>query len=210
MRGFILDDRGSAAVWMLLFIPVLLAAALYTITLTQSVTASDVDLTGALEAGVKAAALQVTADSQADGDPRIHAARALAAFKKEMARNLGLDGMTMSPLPGSMLSEAPDWVLVVYNGDGAYASSGAPAGKKYVFVSGVLNEYDVGAAGFPYHFGVTASGVSPGGTGDFQVELETPGVVAVATTRAVRITGGEDLAPVRWAAARIVKTGGGS
>lgn len=190
---------------MLLFIPVLLAASLYTITLTQSVTAADVDLTGALEAGVKAAALQVTADSQADGDPRIHAARALTAFKKETAKNLGLDETTMSPLQGSMLSEAPDWVLVVYNGDGVYASSGAPAGKKYVFSNGVLNEYNVGAAGFPYDFGITASDVSPGGTGDLQVKLKTPGVVVVVSTQAAKITGGEELAPVRWAAARIVK-----
>jgi hypothetical protein len=97
----------------------------------------------------------------------------------------------------------PDYVLVVYNGDDAYAAGGAQAAYKYVF-SGGLTGGVMAAAGFPYTFGITSSDVLPGGGGTLQTSLDMPGVVAVINTSVTKILGKSSITPVRWAAAKIV------
>lgn len=204
MRGFLRSERGVALVWLLAVVPLAFAAVTYAVTLTQAVTATDVDLQGAIEEAARAAAMQVTADSQAAGDPRVDPARAHAAFRAKLAKNLGLDGTTLAPLVGSELAQAPSYVLVVYNGDDAYAAGGAPAGRKYVSAGGAATEYALAGAGLPYTFGVAAVDVVPGGGGAVQTELKSPGVVVVVAARLARVVGRGDVDVVRWAAARVV------
>lgn len=205
MNGLLRDDRGIAIIWLLLFLPLLLSSVIYISTQTQAVTATDVDLRGALEVAAKSAAMQVTADSQAAGDPRVGAANAHAAFRRSLAQNLGLNQTTLAPLSGSMLKAAPSYVLVVYNGDGTYSAGGALAGYKYAFNGMTVTETTFAGTGFPKGFAVSAADIVPGGVGGTQVSLDRPGVIAVASTQMQLIMGNESLYPVRWAAAKIVK-----
>lgn len=204
MKGLHRDQRGFAVIWLLIFLPLLLSAAVFMVDYAQGITESDVDVQRGLEQATKAAAMMVTADSQAAGRPKINTARALVAFNKELAANLGLDVNTLAPLAGSAMKAKPDYVLVVYNGDSSYAAGGAEPAWKYTFNSGVLSGGPVVAYGFPYRFGVTANDVLPGGGGTINVTLDMPGCVAVVSTKVVNIIGKTPLAPVRYAATKIV------
>jgi hypothetical protein len=190
--------------WALVLLPALLLALTLGVEWVQSVTEGDVDVQRALEQAVKAAAMQVTPESQAAGRPRIHTARALAAFERMLAANLGLDPTALTPLAGSALKERPDFVLVVYNGDAAFAAGGAQAAWKYRYSGGVLTGGPVAAAGFPCRFGVTSSDVLPGGGGTISVTLDMLGCVGVVSAKGRNVLGRTPLAPVRYAAARIV------
>jgi len=205
VKGFTRDERGAVLLWVLVFIPVLISVMVCLTRMTQAVTVSDLDLLRALESGVKAAASRVTPDSQAAGDPRINTLDAHMAFRRMLAGNLGLDVDTLQPLPGSLFMAAPDYILVVYNGDGSYAPGGALAGRLYAFLGGSLAEQDFAATGFPFKFGVGTGVIQPGGSGPTAVTLETPGVVAVAGLKFTMVLDREPVEAYRWAAARIVR-----
>lgn len=191
--------------WLLSFLPVLFFAVSANVTQIQTVTAADADLSPALRVAVKAAAMQVTGDSQAVRDPRIHPARALAAFRETLAANLGLDPVTLAPRSGSLLKAPPSFVLVVYNGNNAFQPGGARAAVKYVFHgSGAVVETSFVPHGFPYSFSVRENDIVPGSTLPIHVRMDRPGVIAVAGTNMARIIGSEEIRPARWAAARIV------
>lgn len=205
MNACRLDERGTATIWLLLFLPVLFISAAFLANETVAVTSSDVDLTRALESACKAAAMQVTADSQAAGAPRIGAYQALNAFLDAFAENLGLDRATLSPTAGSVLKKPPSFYFLVYNGDDTYSASGAPACRLYTYSETEgLQEYSVAASGFPQTFTVTWGAITPGSGQGIRVQLETPGVIAVADTEAGALLAEEPLRPVRWAAARVV------
>ncbi|MHB1126953.1 MAG: hypothetical protein ACYC2T_08350 [Bacillota bacterium] len=209
MKGLTRDERGTATVWMLVFVPVLLTAMLFLIAQTQAVTGADIDLQEGLNSAVKAAAMQVTLDSQAAGTPHINTANAHTAFKYELARNLGLNPTTLVPLPGSMVAEAPDYALVVYNGDGDFVGSGARTAYKYSFQGGLLSSGDLIASGFPQTFSVTDNNISLGTGGSVTVTLgsaveKRPGVLAVVKEKQARIMGKYDMYITRWAAAKVV------
>ncbi|MEW8958697.1 MAG: hypothetical protein AB2448_06240 [Moorella sp. (in: firmicutes)] len=203
MKRFLKDWRGAALVWFLILLPVFVLSMAYLADYIQATTESDIDVQRALEMAVRAAAMQVTPDSQANGRPRINTAAAHAVFRRKLAENLGLDPNTLTPLKGSAMKTRPDYVLVVYNGDDAYAAGGALAAYKYVF-SGGLTGGMMAVAGFPYTFGITSSDVLPGGGGTLQTSLDMPGVVAVINTSVTKILGKSSITPVRWAAAKIV------
>lgn len=204
MRELFRDQRGIALIWLLIFLPMLLSVPIFLADYTQATTESDIDVQKGLEQAVKAAAMMVTQDSQAAGRPKINTARALTAFNRVLASNLGLDASTLAPLPGSAMKQSPDYVLVIYNGDNSFAASGAEAAWKYVFSNGVLSGGPLAASGFPYKFGVTASDVIPGGGGTVNVTLDMPGAVAVINTSVVKVVGRDAITPVRYAAAKIV------
>lgn len=202
------DERGVATLLMLIVVPVLLMVLVAVIVQTQVVTGSDIDLQRGLENAVRAAAMQVTEDSQAAGTPKIHAARAHAAFRKKLASCLGLDEASLTPLPGALYKTAPGYVLAIYNGDGRFASSGCPAGYRFSFTGGVPAGGEFAGAGFPCDFGVTESNIFPGGGGVINVSLDSPGCVAVVSAELTEIAGSSDsLTTARWAAARVVWKG---
>ncbi|MHB1127546.1 MAG: hypothetical protein ACYC2T_11445 [Bacillota bacterium] len=203
MKGLLHDERGTVTVWFLLFLPLVLISMIFLVNQTQSVTGSDIDLGGSVKSAVRASAMQVTMDSQAAGTPRINTTAAQDAFRYELARNLGLNAVTLDPLPGSLLAQAPDYVLVIYNGDGTFMGSGARTAYKYTFQGGVLSSGDLVASGFPRQFGVIATDVSLG-AGTLNVTLDKPGVVAVIKERQTRIMGTEDMDLIRWASAKVV------
>ncbi|AKX95732.1 hypothetical protein MTHERMOG20_23440 [Moorella thermoacetica] len=203
LKRLLKDQRGPALIWFLIFLPVLMLGMAYLADYTQATTESDIDVQRALEMAVRAAAMQVTPDSQAAGHPRINIVAANIAFRRELASNLGLDANTLAPLKGSAMKTRPDYTLVVYNGDDTYAAGGALEAYKYVF-SGGLTGGMMAAAGFPYTFGITSSDVLPGGGGTLQTSLDMPGVVAVISTSVTKILGKSSITPVRWAAAKIV------
>lgn len=206
VTNIIKDERGVVIIWILLFMPFLLMATNYTITQTQAVTGADIDLQAAVQSAVKAAAGQVTSDSQAAGDARVNTVIGHSAFRRELARNLGLDQTTFSPLSGSFLIEAPEYVLVIYNGDDTYVSRGAEDAKVYQLSSGALSSTGFLGTGFPYTFGIDNSTVYLSASGIKQVTLDRPGVVAVVTVKHKKLMGSSDpnLQMSRWASAKIV------
>lgn len=190
--------------WLLVLLPVLLGVTVFAITQTQAVTAADVDFQLGLETAVKAAAMRVTPDSQANGQPKIATNDAHSTFRRVLARNLGLDQDTLAPGPNAAVKAVPDYVLVIYNGDGTFAVGGAEAGYKYRFNNGTLSQTSFVAGGFPYYFAVTATDIIPNATsGVRQVTLDRPGVLAVMNIKVRRIIGRSELLVTRWAAAHL-------
>ncbi|MBO8160688.1 MAG: hypothetical protein H0Z24_03545 [Thermosipho sp. (in: Bacteria)] len=200
------DEKGAVILWVLLLIPVLYLATTYTVIQVQVITGADVDLQGGLNSAVKAAAAQVTDDSQADGNPRINTNIAHLAFRQELARNLGLDQTTLTPLTGSLLAEAPNYILIVYNGDDAFASGGALDARIFEFKNGFLTATDFVGTGFPFTFGVDNNNIYLSATGIKQVTLDQPGVIALVTVKQKKIVGSDNpnIQISRWACAKIV------
>lgn len=200
------EQRGSVSlVWLLLILPLLLLVWTAQTTVTQVVSAGDVDLQRGLEAAVRAAAMRVTADSQAAGDPRVHADQAHATFRGVLAANLGLDPTTLVPLPGSAFSSRPDYGFAVYNVDGTWAAGGAPAGRKYRFSGGTLTVADFGPSGGCWRFGIVVGDVLPGSSGTFDCTLDRPGTVASVSVGLNRAMGRDPVVLNRWLAAKVVK-----
>lgn len=210
MRGFLRRlaacERGAAVtVYLLVLAPLLVMVTVASLDLTQAVSAVDYDLKDAVAEAARGAATQVNGASQAAGDPRIDPDRAHLAFRRVLAKNLGLDEVSLAPLPGSSAAAPVEYMLVVYNGDDAYAADGAPAGRVYRLWGGVYGEEVLSGAGFPREFGVSGEGVALDGSGARTVELKSPGTVAVVRVRLAGVTGTIGPPAVRWAAARVVK-----
>lgn len=199
MKELARDQRGFISIFLIILLPMLMFLVAGTAQYTRLVTEAYADLGQAVAEAARAAASCVVERSQAEGDPRIDPDRANLVFVSVLARNLGLEPVTLAPLAGSGVVEAPSYVLLVYNGDDRYA----PAGKKYVFSGSGLGVEDIPGAGFPQRFVVSKDGIAPGISGARVTVLETPGVVAVVTGRAKGVMG-SDVETTRWAAARIV------
>lgn len=204
MKGLIRNEDGFVIIWVLLFIPIFIGITIFTLTHTQAVTGADIDLQGAINSAVTAAAGQVTDDSQAAGRPKIHSDKAHIAFKTELARNLGLDINTMQPLTGSMIALLPDYCLVVYNGDNDFSARGAQRAIKYSFQNGVLSSGALIANGFPCSYAITDNNILLGTGGSIDVSLDYPGVITVIKVKQASIFGNKDLNIVRWGSAKVV------
>ncbi len=205
--GKVKNNDGFAVIWLLVLIPLFLITVSTSIGIVQAVTGSDIDLQRAVELAAKAAAMQVTEESQAAGEPFINAAAAHLTFRSILAENIGLNA-DMTPKPGSMAGKAPDYVLVVYNGYDTYAPE-APAGHKFSFIGGVLTEQPLSGSGFPATFFVDRQSIVAGAGEPIEVTLNSPGVIAVANYETVEIVGNKTVEPARWAAARVLCPGGG-
>lgn len=198
------DQRGNITVFFLIMMSVFLSALVFSVNYVQAVTESDIDVQRGLEQAVKAAALVVTDDSRASGRPKIHTAKAHEVFREVLAANLGLDKDTLSPLPSSIMKNAPNYVLVIYNGTDDFSGGGALRACKYRFNGGELSEEYLDGAGFPYRFGVTPDDVIAGGGGTYSVTLDMPGAVAVIKASVVKVFGRDPILPERYAAAKLV------
>ncbi|WP_449241471.1 hypothetical protein [Desulfoscipio gibsoniae] len=205
MKGLFLNQNGSwPLVFCLIMLPFLILAWMANNTQVQTNTAGDFDIQRGLEAAARAAAYQVTPDSQASGDPRIKADTAHTIFRKYIANNLGLDENSMEPLPGSMIKR-PDYTLVVYNIDDAYSLSGAPVGKLYRFHSGTLTTISFTPTGNPYLFGINDANITPGVSGTLNCTVDRPAVIVSLSAELDRIMGKDQIIINRWVATKIVK-----
>ncbi len=199
MRGLARDERGFVSLLLVILLPLFMFLIASTAQYSRFITEADADLENAVAEAARAAASCVVERSQAEGDPRIDPDRADLVFVSVLARDLGLDPVTLVPLQGSGMAGTPGYVLVVYNGDDRYA----PAGKKYIFDGTSLAVEDLAGEGFPQGFAVSKNDVVLGNAGARATTLEMPGVVAVVTGRAKGVMG-SDADTTRWAAARIV------
>lgn len=189
MKGLSLrDERGIAVLLMaLIMIPLLLAVMAGSSTFVTSVTSADVDMQEAVAFACKAAALNVVQAAQARGEIRIDSARAHAAFRDTLARNMGLNTATLRPLSNSLCASSPRYWLVVYNGYNDF--KGAFGARYYCFDGRTVSESPFPYTGFPAFFAVSQTGITSGKGGVFTVCLETPGVVALVECEAKRIIG---------------------
>lgn len=205
MKELIRNEDGTVVVWVLLFIPLLLLFGIYGIGQTQMVTGADVDLQGAIDNAVKAAAGQITSDSQASGMPKINTVSAHDAFRAEISRNLGLNPITLSPLPGSFLANVPEYVFIVYNGDDVFSDGGAMKAVKYSFTNGVLSSGPLIAGGLPANFTIVGNDILLGSGGEVNITLDQPGVIAVIKEKQAMTAGNEEIFITRWGSAKVVK-----
>jgi len=202
IHRFIKEERGDALLLLLLIAPLILSMIMWRMDYSQAVTHTEIDFNESLKKAVKAAANQVTERSQAEGDPRISSDRAHAAFRAILADNLKLDPVSMAPLSSSPLKAPMRYSLIVYNGDGNYAASGARAAYQYDFDGSTLSSYPLSGLGFPQHFTVSDFNIAYGGGGTFDVILDAPGCVSIAEVNLKTITE-TPAKPVRWASAKI-------
>jgi hypothetical protein len=202
--GVVKNQRGDTTMLFCLLILFLLVTIwLFGLVNIQTTTASDASVLNALEIAARSAASQIVPESMAAGNPRINAEQANTVFKQMLAANLGLDPVTLNPLPGSMIKR-PDYSLAVYNIDGTYAGSGAPAGKIYTFSGGTLNTQNYYPSGTSFLFGVRPANIRPGSSGDIECTLKYPGVVASIKADMQNIAGTQTVTINRWVAAKIV------
>lgn len=199
------NERGNISLVFTLLILVLLFTLFVIVnTMVLTTTAGDVDVLRGLEKAARSAAMQVTSDSQAAGEPRVNADVAHSVFRRQLSNNLGLDPATLNPLTGAMVSR-PDYTFVVYNVNGNFVSGGAPAGKKYTFSGGTLTTQTFSPSGSSYMFGVSSGTVSPGIPGPINCTLDRPGVVASISADVNRLIGKDRITVNRWVAAKVVK-----
>ncbi|ABO49495.1 conserved hypothetical protein [Desulforamulus reducens MI-1] len=173
-------------------------------TQIHSTTASDLDIQPALALAARSAAGQVVPVSNASNNPRVHADNAHSTFKKILAKNLGLDEVTLNPLPGSNIKR-PDYTFVVYNVDETFNIDGANGGKVYKFQNGILNTFTFSPTGTSYLFGVDNANISPGVAGTLKCKMDSPGVVVSMSAELNRVMGKDPIIVNRWAAAKLVK-----
>lgn len=205
MRGSILDEKGHwPLIWCLMLLALLNTAWVSTNTNIQTTTVSNINLQETLEIGAKAAANQVTPQSEASGDPRIDPDRAHDTFKKFLAKNLGLNENTLEPLPGSSVKR-PDYTLAVYNMDNDYSSTGAIAGKLYKFQNGGLTTLQYTPTVNPYMFGINNAEVTPGVAGVINCTMDRPAVIVSLSTELNRMMGSKQIVINRWVPAKIEK-----
>ncbi|MTI84368.1 MAG: hypothetical protein FH756_10785 [Firmicutes bacterium] len=203
IRNILKDQRGvSPLMLLIIFLPLLIFTTTYSVTTTQGVTTYDIDLQNAVEVSARAAAQQVTDDSQASGTPRIHTANAHTIFRQELARNMGLNEADLTPLAGSNIGQ-PNYVFIVYNTDVTFAASGAELAQKYVFSYGSLTNSALFPAGNPTSFVVSDTDITLGDVGAITTTLEKPAVVAVVNADMKRAIGTDPVNMSRWMAVRL-------
>lgn len=196
MRGLIPDERGAVlTVLLMILIPLLLAGMLLSLETPRLVRNAGPDLGHAVTEATRAAAMAVDERSQANGDPRIDPDAANEMFRKVLARNLWLSESDLAPMSGSAMGAAPEYVLLIYNGDNPYVPGGA------VYQDGTWSGYLSGE--LPRVFSVGELYITPDGSGGRIFTLGNPGCLAVVRCkdRPVAAGGGTEL--VRYAVAKI-------
>jgi hypothetical protein len=199
------DRRGNILIIFLILIPLLIAIITASIEITDTVTVADVDVQDGLASACKAAAGQISDASQANATPRINSANALSAFESSLEYNLRLDD-TMTPLPNTHYLNPPRFWLLIYNGYSDYAYDGADLADYYYFDGTSLSSESISASGLPSSFYASGTGINTS-SGDYEVNLSSPGVIAVIQIQKKNILGNVPVVVTRWAAARIVWNG---
>lgn len=208
IHRYLRNERGAVSplVLLLLFIPLLILIIKYSVTTTQSVTTYDIDVQKAIEIAARAATMQVTEESQANGAPRIHTANAHAVFRQVLAKNLGLDETNdLKPLKGSSVHQL-EYALVVYNIDDIDTSNGAELAKKYTFTNGSLNNSSLYPSNYPTSFIVTETDITLGNSGDIKTTLDRPGVIAIVTSDLQKAMGKDPVTMSRWICVKLFIT----
>ena len=187
-----------------MMIPVIVMAIVFLGDTIQAVTGSDYDVRDTIDLAVRAANYQVERRSQAAGDARVLVDQAHSAFRSSIAYTLRLDPNALAPLSNSPLKSAPQYILVVYNGDNAYSAQGAPAGRIYRFNGVSVTTTNLSALGFPSTFAVYADDIIQGGFGGVaRVTLQRPGCVVWMKAESRKAAGKESVISTRWTASQI-------
>jgi hypothetical protein len=203
-NGLIHNQDGFALLFILLMIPVLVAALIFVADINQAVTNSDFDLKDTLDLSIRAANYQVDDRSQAEGNAHVNGPRAHETFRSNLIADLKLDPETLAPQEGSPLKAAPKYIFIVYNGDDAYSAQGCPAGTKYSFDGNSLVQTNLATQGFPCTFAISENDVTQGTGGLATVELESrPGCVAWIKAKGRKIIGNDPIEATRWMASEI-------
>jgi hypothetical protein len=93
------------------------------------------------------------------------------------------------------MTEVPDYILVVYNGDNPFVPAGA------VYESGMFDGYLSG--GLPRTFLIKDPGIVPDGFGGRTVTLDSPGCLALVRCKDRPAAAAEGTELVRYAAAKV-------
>lgn len=198
---FLKNESGNALVVFLIMLPLLIMIITASIEITDTVTVSDIDVQNSLANACKSAAGQISVASQANAAPRINSQNALDEFTKSLQYNLRLDE-NMLPLPGTHYKTAPEFWVLVYNGYSDYAWDGANLVDYWRFDGTNLIRESFAASGLPASFFVSEGGI--GSSGNYRVDLATPGVVGVLRIEKRNVLGAVPVVVTRWASARII------
>jgi len=103
------NEKGSISIWFVVIVFVFLAIAVLVIDF-GSLYSNNKSVKEGLNRAVKAAALAINEDEQlAEGIFTIDPVQAEANFKQILAENIGLNEITLEPLPtGSLVTEKPE------------------------------------------------------------------------------------------------------
>jgi len=196
VKELIRDQRGFVTVLLLILIPLLLVAAVGSTETARLNSGSNIDVQGALDQAVKAAAMCVDPSSQANGDPRIDPDKAHAQFRYYLAANLKLDS-SLNPVQGSRVTETPAYTFVVVNGANDYV----PEGRVYS-CDGVCSENDF-VVSLPQTFSVSDD-IYIGSGGLRDITVKSPTCIALVKSRVKPVFTDRSDMTARWSASRII------
>ncbi|OPX94074.1 MAG: hypothetical protein A4E53_00121 [Pelotomaculum sp. PtaB.Bin104] len=197
MKELILDNRGVFSVFFMMIISLMILILISDVEIPRDKHGSDIDLQKAIEQAAYAAANGVDTTSQANNTPYVDPVKAHAYFRHFLAKNLLLDDVTLEPLGNSGLKSAPQYELLIVNGNNPYVSKGyfydSQASEGYVDVD------------IPITLGIDEDGIDLSGAGYRQTTIKSPSCVThiKAELKEVIAENGNREA-IRWAVGRLV------
>lgn len=205
MKKFKEDQNGAAiAIFFIILIPLMFVALVGIVTFTNAVTNSDVTVQESIATSAKSAAMAMNTTAQADGIIRVNTEKAHNNFKQSLCETLGLKN-DLTP-DTEVFPSKPEYWLLVYNGYNDYTDY--HSAHLYYYNGTNLIESNLATTGFPATFSISETGIVAGAGGDYEVTLETPGVVSVVKIASSNIVNKSSSTIIRWASARIVGQNG--
>jgi len=181
----------------LVLLPVIFYILVSTTEMTTVVQSGDMDMQEGMVLAAKAGAEQLDMNLHPQGIFQILPDNANAAYRKVLARNMGLNEATLMPSTKAY-SSAPRYCLLVYNG----TSTGSTANKKYIFDGSTTTSSSFAPTGFPKSFVFNGLDIVVG-SGENSITLDEPGVIVIMSIDQNDLLNNSDRTITRWAVARL-------
>lgn len=184
------SEKGNAlTVAFLIILPLIVIFTIASLEHSRAVIGTDLDMQQALNDACRSATLCVDPLSQAYNNPMVDPEKAHEVFKNVLASNLGLNN-DLSPQDASLIKDI-NYRLVIINGENDY---GILQGKAYP------SEIEFETT-LPYTITQDDLGLEK----EINIELDSPGCIAIVTATLVPILGQQETVAVRWSSAKILK-----
>ncbi len=190
----------------LITIPILILMCIATLGIGYTIESSDMDLQESVAEASKAAAGCVDEVSQAKGELKINTPRANEIFKNSLVANLGLDE-NMECTTGKYVGKL-QYTLLVYNSVAPGDDKGELVNQVYMYHDNTEGNYPIYFAIFPKYFRINGLNINVAPymeetKGD--IELDSPGVIAIVQVKQKDVVTGEEEEITRWASAKVHK-----
>lgn len=203
------QSGGTVAIFILITLPMFVLLLMIIPELARVNESANVNIKNAVIDSARIAASAVDRHSQASGKPMIDPDRAHEFFIKSLRVRLGLDE-NLNPISGSRLQDGAsvEYYLLVFNGQNADSINGLSRATFFSTNGYALSNWEThDFSGNEHAFFIRKDNNEAISldSGDIEIHLSTPGVIAVVTAKAKPVFKDEGVEITRWASARIEK-----